>query len=250
MLEERVIEQALADGAQAASLPGGLLERIKETADRQRSLARRRRRWVLIAVAVLLLVGAGVAGAQGGLLWEVLRRQTGVPPAPVPKTPPGQKRLVEQDGVEYPPAEASKVAGFRIRLPSLVPEGVHPDDVTVMVNRIIERDAPSVTVTYWKVEVHEGGHRRIGRLFLFQTPYSGTPWFFSPDRRPTNPQGERATCGEEPVEIRKGVTGRLVKCNFGGQGLVWVDEGIEHMIDIGFEGMTAEKAIETARSIR
>lgn len=249
MLEERVIEQALADGAQAASLPGGLLERIKETAARQRSLARRRRRWVMVAVAVLLLVGAGVAGAQGGLLWEVLRRP-GVTPAPVPKPPPGQKRLVEQDGVEYTPAEASRVAGFRIRLPSLIPEGVHPDDVTVVVNRIIARDAPLIIVTYWKVEVYDSGHRRIGRLFLFQTPYSGAPWFFSPDRVPTNPQGERATCGEEPVEIRKGVTGRLVKCNFGGQGLVWVDEGIEHMIDVGFEGMTAEKAIEIARSIR
>lgn len=202
-------------------------------------------------LAIVVLAGVGVAVAeQGGLLWQLI---AGSPPPVVPKDlMPPDKRTVQPSYNELRPEEAEREAGFRIRLPSLLPDGIDPNDVTVTVSRLVDKGTPLVRVAYWKVEQRDNGQSRSWSrtvmIDLQQLPVRDEPWF-----RPKNwvmPNGEpmKAVCQEETIALRPGVDAIRFTCTLAGTFLTWTDGGIEFRLRQA--GLTPEQAIAIARSIR
>lgn len=202
-------------------------------------------------MAIVVLAGVGVAVAdQGGLVWQLI---AGSPPPVAPRElMPPDKRSVQPSYNELRPEEAEREARFRIRLPSLLPDGIDPNDVTVTVSRLVDKGTPLVRVAYWKVEQRDNGQSRSWSrtvmIDLQQLPVRDEPWF-----RPKNwvmPNGEpmKAVCREETIDLRPGVDAIRFTCTLGGTFLTWTDGGIEFRLRQA--GLTPEQAIAIARSIR
>ncbi|MDP2743654.1 MAG: hypothetical protein Q8P00_01130, partial [Dehalococcoidia bacterium] len=202
-------------------------------------------------LTIVVLAGVGVAVAdQGGWVWQLI---AGSPPPAVPQDlMPPDKRTVQPSYKELRPEEAEREAGFRIRLPSVLPDGIDPNDVTVTVSRLVDRGTPLVRVAYWKVEQRDDGQSRSWSrhavVDLQQLPVRDEPWF-----RPKNwvmPNGEpmQTVCQEETIALRPGVDAIRFTCSPSGPFLTWTDGGIE--FSLRQAGLMPDQAIDIARSIR
>lgn len=193
-------------------------------------------------VATLVLV-AGISGAYSGLLDELLKNPHHTSNIPIP--PQGQQRVVEMVGTEFQPLEAAKVVGFELRLPEKLPAGVNPEDVTVMVGRIVASGTPIVTISYWSLENNGAGLQQTTRLILRQKPHTGAPWFGTEEHLVQGTQG--ATCEFEGVPLKPGVLARFATCS-SGDFLTWEYAGVEHLISM-HPSISLDEAIQIARSI-